>query len=190
MNSKIFFKCTSVVVTALFALAIALTMPRLVRASTYVVYIPLDSPIYDELDTLNSLGYIPDYIDEIKPISRIEAARLTIEARVDLNESSHRDALAREIVRELRDQLHEEIGWLQTNNENNPPTAIVHPLERAEVQYIYSTGPERYWRGAAGNLLTADEAHARYFRTTMESRPRRPATKSRAGMRGRAWVDL
>ncbi len=141
----------------MFVSVVVLAMARSARASTYVVYIPLDSPIYDELDTLNSLGYTPDYIDEIKPISRIEAARLTIEAQESLNEAQQPDAIAREIVRNLRDELHEEVALLQANNENNPPTAVLHPLQRAEVQYIYSTGPERYWRGASGNMLSADE---------------------------------
>jgi len=31
--------------------------------------------------TLNGLGYLDDYLDEIKPNSRIEAARLTLEAQ-------------------------------------------------------------------------------------------------------------
>ena len=72
---------------------------RFATASTYVVYLPLDSPIYEELDTLNSLGYLDDYLDEIKPISRIEAARLTIEAQAHIADSSRPDQIARDIVR-------------------------------------------------------------------------------------------
>ena len=144
----------------LFVSVLVLAMARSARASTYVVYIPLDSPIYDELDTLDSLGYTPDYIDEIKPISRIEAARLTIEAQDSLNEAQQPDAIAREIVRNLRDELHEEVALLQANNENNPPTAVLHPLQRAEVQYIYSTGPERYWRGASRKHAERGRGHA------------------------------
>ena len=160
-------------------------LTRPARASTYVVYIPLDSPIYDELQTLDSLGYIPDYLDEIKPISRIEAARLTIEAQANLGEAPHPVAIAHEIVRELRDQLHDEVGLLQANNENNPPMAVVHPLQRAEVQYVYSTGPERFWRGASGNMLKADEA-LRCFPTTMASRRDPGVTKLRDGAHGAA----
>ncbi len=51
------------------AIAVLLSIASLAGASTYVVFLPLDSPIYDELDTLNSLGYLEDYLDEIKPIS-------------------------------------------------------------------------------------------------------------------------
>jgi hypothetical protein len=157
LSSKSSLKCSSIAAAAFLALALVMILTRPARASTYVVYIPLDSPIYDELETLDSLGYIPDYLDEIKPISRIEAARLTIEAQANLGEAPHPVAIAHEIVRELRDQLHDEVGLLQANNENNPPMAVVHPLQRAEVQYVYSTGPERFWRGASGNMLKADE---------------------------------
>ena len=59
------------IVTAL-ALAIALGAgAKLAQASTYAVYIPLDSPIYKELDTLNGLGLLYSYLDTIKPISRV-----------------------------------------------------------------------------------------------------------------------
>ncbi|HLX36832.1 MAG TPA: capsule assembly Wzi family protein, partial [Candidatus Binataceae bacterium] len=144
------------------AVALILLMLSIVRsacASTYVVFIPLDSPVYDELETLDSLGYLEDYMDEIKPISRIEAARLTIEAQQHILDAPRTDAVARAIVRELRDEFREEIGWIRTDNENNPPTAMFNPIERAELQYIYSTGPERSWRGdrAVSNNLYADE---------------------------------
>jgi hypothetical protein len=142
---------------ALLAIAFVTATARLASASTYVVFLPLDSPLYDEFDTLNSLGYLDDYLDEIKPISRIEAARLTIEAQSHLADAANPDSIAREIVRDLRDQLREEIGWIQSNNENNPPTAMLDPIDRAELQYIYSRGPERFWRGSGGNILKADE---------------------------------
>jgi hypothetical protein len=143
----------------LFAMALVLLVVRAAGASTYVVFLPLDSVIYDELDILNSLGYLYDYLDEIKPISRIEAARLTIEAQSNFDDSSTPDAIAGEILHDLRDQLREEIGWLQSNKEDNPPSAILHPLERAELQYIYSRGPERFWRAfqPTGNVIKADE---------------------------------
>jgi hypothetical protein len=157
LSSRICLKVASIAALTILAIAVFLTMARQASASTYVVYIPLDSPIYDELETLDSLGYIPDYIDEIKPVSRIEAARLTIEARVNLDDSPRPDTIARDIIHDLREQLREEVGWLQANREDNPPTAILHPLQRAEVQYIYSDGPERFWRGASGNMLYADE---------------------------------
>jgi hypothetical protein len=140
-------------------MALVIATARLAAASTYVVFIPLDDPIYDELDTLNSLGYLDDYLDEIRPISRIEAARLTIEARDRVGESQHPDAIAHEIVGNLRDELHDEVRLLDTNSEDNPPTAVLNPMSRAEVQYIYSHGPQRFWdqTQATGTILKADE---------------------------------
>ncbi len=128
-------------------------------ASTYVVYIPLDSPIYDELDALNGLGFLDTYLDEIKPISRVEAARLTLEAEANFAEgTAPPDGLARDLVRELRDQLHQEVQWLQANAEDNPPT-MLQPADRLEAQYIYSRGGTQFWQTSTNNSsgLTARE---------------------------------
>lgn len=127
------------------------------RSSTYVVYIPLDSPIYEELDTLNSLGYLDSYLDEIKPISRVEAARLVLEAQANVSEGEKPDSLARGIIRGLQDQLRLETGWLEDNSEDNPPT-MFQPVDRLEAQYIYSRGGQRFWEStAAGAMLQARE---------------------------------
>lgn len=130
---------------------------RAALASTYVVYIPLDSPIYEELDTLNSLGYLDTYLDEIKPISRVEAARLVLEAQSLLSGSETPDAVARTIVDDLRDQLRDEVGWLDSNAEDNQPT-MFQPVERLEAQAIYSRGQQRFWNSTTGGFeLVAKE---------------------------------
>jgi hypothetical protein len=108
------------------------------QASTYAVYIPLDSSIYRELDTLNGLGLLDSYIGYIKPISRVEAARLTLEAESNLDERSG-SPLAHRLVHVLRAQLREEVDWLEKGTEDNLPT-MVHPVERLEAQYVYSSG--------------------------------------------------
>jgi Capsule assembly protein Wzi len=121
---------------------------RLAQASTYVVYIPLDSAIYNELDTLNGLGLLDSYVDTIKPISRVEAARLVLEA--ERNYQAHElgedgredDDLARPLLHSLRAELREEVGWLENNRENNLPN-LFHPLGRVELQYVYSHGDAR-----------------------------------------------
>jgi hypothetical protein len=140
---------------------VTLLLAPLASASTYVVYLPLNSPIYDQLDALNSLGYLDDYLDEIKPISRVEAARLTIQAQANFSDTLHPDMIARELIRDLRDQLHEEIGWIQSNQEDNPPMVRLKPVDRFEAQYIYSHGPSRFWRygsgATSGNTLSAQE---------------------------------
>jgi len=120
-----------------------------VRASTYVVQIPLDSPIYDQLDTLDGLGYLDDYLSEIRPISRVEAARLTREAERNLDDSERNDPLAREMIASLQEQLAEEIGWLRANREDDLPT-MVQPLSRLEGQGIFSSGGSRHWNTGNG----------------------------------------
>ncbi|HUY18553.1 MAG TPA: capsule assembly Wzi family protein [Candidatus Binataceae bacterium] len=131
------------------AIAVALMVGvRLAQASTYVVYIPLDSPIYNELDTLNGLGLLYSYLDDIKPISRVEAARLVLEAQrqFELHEQGEDgvedDELARPILHSLQAQLHEEIGWLENRRENNLPN-LFHPVGRIELQYVYTHGEAR-----------------------------------------------
>ncbi len=134
---------------ASIALAAALVAGvRLAQASTYAVYIPLDSSIYKELDTLNGLGLLYSYLDTIKPISRVEAARLVLEAerQYELHEQGEDgledDDLARPLLHSLRAELREELGWLENHQENNLPN-LFHPLERIELQYVYSHGAAR-----------------------------------------------
>ncbi len=135
---------------ALFALALAsVTLVRATHASTYVVFIPLDSPIYNELSTLDALGYLDTYLDEIKPISRVEAARLTLEAQANLSETSHPDRIAVQLVRALKSQLHDEVGWLKSGTEDDLPT-MFHPIRRVEAQYVFSSGQQREWVSASG----------------------------------------
>jgi Capsule assembly protein Wzi len=151
------------VVLWLSTVVLGLRFGGVAAASTYVAQIPLDSPIYVELDTLNGLGWLDTYLSELKPISRVEAARLTLEAQKNLQDSERTDPLADSLIRTLREELANEVGWLETDTEDFLPTMMVQPLERLEAQYIYSRGEQRLWRtgptgvpGEAG--LNAQEA--------------------------------
>lgn len=124
----------------LVAVAVA-ARPLPARASTYAVYIPLDSSIYRALDTLNGLGLLDSYISYIKPISRVEAARLTLEAQSNLDQRAP-NPLAHQLVHVLRAELREEVDWLEKDKEDNLPT-MLHPVERLEAQYVYSGGQRR-----------------------------------------------
>jgi hypothetical protein len=115
-----------------------------VQASTYVVYIPLDDPAYEILSTLNGLGVLDSYLEEIRPISRVEAARLTLEAERKVTLSQDADPLAEALIQSLRREFAEEVGWLEDNSEDDQPTTI-HPFQRLETQIIYSHGNRRYW---------------------------------------------
>jgi hypothetical protein len=133
---------------AMLIVATLAVVPRGARASTYVVYVALDDPVYQELDTLNGLGLLDTYISEVRPIARVEAARLVLEAEQNLAERP--DPLARSIITSMRDEFSEEVEWLEQNHEDNPPT-MFHPLERVEAQYIYSDGPRRHYPLVDGN---------------------------------------
>jgi hypothetical protein len=127
------------------------------RASTYVIPVALDDPSYQELDTLNGLGLLDDYLSEIKPISRVEAARLTLEAEQNLDDSERPDPLARSIIMSMRAEFSEEVEWLDTNHEDSPPT-MFHPLERVEAQYVFSDGTRRAFPlNQIGNQYTGQE---------------------------------
>ena len=128
------------------------------RSSTYVVYIPLDSPIYQELDTLDGLGMLDTFLQEVKPISRVEAARLTLEAERILDD--HPEPLADSLVRELRTELREEVGWLENDREDYLPT-MAQPFERLQLQYIYSRGDQRRWQTSDVGTPTEQAINAR-----------------------------
>jgi Capsule assembly protein Wzi len=117
-------------------------LARPVLASTYAAYIPLDSSIYDELATLNDLGLADSYISEIQPISRVEAARITVEAEAKLSEMQNQNELARSVIDELRLQLPDEVQWIEQDHEDNLPT-MFHPVDRIEGEYILSEGRRR-----------------------------------------------
>ncbi|MGH8322760.1 MAG: capsule assembly Wzi family protein, partial [Steroidobacteraceae bacterium] len=139
----------------LLAVAAALA-PAALHASTYVVFIPLDSPVYEELDTLNGLGYLDTWLSEIKPISRVEAARLTLEAEKNLEQSpSGGDALADVLVHSLRAELPQEVGWLEQGIEDQLPS-MAYPIQRVETQLLYSRGEQRQWR--TSDIQTKNEA--------------------------------
>ena len=112
--------------------------------------IPLDSPIYDELETLNGLGYLDTYFEEIKPIARVEAARLTLEAEHNMSVEEKVDPLAIRLTKVLEEQLSEEVGWLNDNREDNTPP-LMGAVDRVETQYVFSRGVRRFWRGTSDN---------------------------------------
>ncbi|MDO8432787.1 MAG: capsule assembly Wzi family protein [Candidatus Binatus sp.] len=134
---------------AILILAVLAT-GELAHASTYVVYIPLDDPAYDEFETLTGLGVLNTYLDEIKPISRVEAARLILEAGKNSRESEQPNLLAESIISSLRHQFAEEVNWLEQNRENGRPTTI-HPFTRIEIESLYSSGDRRYWQTQSPN---------------------------------------
>ncbi|SRR5579885_395453 len=126
------------------------------RASTYVVMIPMESPIYEELETLDGLGYLDTYFSEIRPFSRVEAARLTLEAERNMRMEDKFEPLAVQLTKVLDRQLSEEIGWLRSNSEDKLPN-IIHPLQDVAGQYVYSAGSRRHWLTGPNGPINAQE---------------------------------
>src|SRR5260370_27024094 len=126
----------------MLAVAAIAWIARRAFASTYAAYIPLDSSIYDELATLNDLGLADSYLSEIQPISRVEAARITVEAESKLSEMQSQNALARSVISALRLQLPDEVQWIEDDHEDNLPT-MFHPIERTEDEYVLSERKRR-----------------------------------------------
>ncbi len=130
-------------------------------ASTYVVFIPQDDPVYQELDILNNLGFLDDYISGLRPISRVAAAQLAREAEqkmADTESESPAAPLARSVLKSLEAELAQEIEWLKTDTVDDLPT-MLHPLQRIQAQYIYSAGERRTWHSNSGGYqIEATEA--------------------------------
>ena len=132
------------VCVAIAQVTLVAALASLARASTYVVMIPLESSIYDELNTLDGLGYLDTYFPAIKPIARVEAARLTLEAEHNMALEDKYEPLAVKLTQVLEEQLSDEVGWLRSGNEDNPPAAIAS-FNDAEVEGVFSQGTRRYW---------------------------------------------
>jgi hypothetical protein len=127
------------------------------EASTYAVFIPLDDPIYYELDTLDGLGLLDSYLAEVKPISRVEAARLVIEADNNVAQIKAPDPLATAALDALRAQLALEVGWLDGDHEDGLPS-MVRPVQRMALQYVYSSGARREFYVENARPVTVGEA--------------------------------
>ena len=61
----------------------------------------LGSPIYLALETLDGLSYLDTYLSEIRPFSRVEAARLTLEAERNMKLDDQYDPLAVQLTKTL-----------------------------------------------------------------------------------------
>src|SRR5271170_2030153 len=168
---------------AVFAIAAIALMAaaRPALASTYAAYIPLDSSIYNELDTLNDMGLADSYLSEIQPISRVEAARITVEAEAKLSEMQDENPLARNIINTLRMQLPDEVQWIEQDREDNLPRCSIPSIESRP-----STSCPRA-RGSSSRPAPKESTirkEPRCCRTTTTCRPPRAAMKCCDGRDG------
>ena len=110
--------------------------------------IPLDSPIYAYLEKLSGMGLVISDVRGLKPFSRAEAARLTLEAEQSIRDQHGMPPiLARELIRQIRDLIPREMEL--HGNDKKPPLLDFNPLLAARLRYVYLDGqPRSYERQA------------------------------------------
>ncbi len=110
--------------------------------------IPLDSPIYQYLEKLSGMGLVKTDVRGLKPFSRAEAARLTIEAEKSLkNEPGSASKFAREIIDHIRELIPREMKLY--GNDEKPQLLDFNPVLSARIRYVYLNGsPRSYERRA------------------------------------------
>lgn len=108
--------------------------------------IPLDSPIYLYLEKLSGMGVVISDVRGLKPFSRAEAARLTLEAERALHEQlGTPPILARELIRQIRELIPREMS-LQ-GNDMQPQMLDFNPLVSSRLRNVYLDGePRNYER--------------------------------------------
>ncbi len=100
--------------------------------------VPLDSWVYPALDKLAGLGMIESSLQGMRPFTRLEAARQTLEAE----ESSSRQA-APPVVRELLARLERELEVeLSRLREPGQEKSFFQPLRTTELTYVYRDGAQ------------------------------------------------
>ncbi len=75
-------------------------------------YIPLDSWVYPALDRLAALGYLPKYVQAVRSLTRLQCARLTLDAQENVGYPEVANESAR-VVGELRREFAIELANLE-----------------------------------------------------------------------------
>jgi len=102
--------------------------------------LPLGSWIYPALDKLTGLGLIDSSLQGSRPYDRLEAARLTAEARTSAKPGSSQPVVE-ELLGRLEAELHEQLVELGFADGVAPP-GYLKPLRSIEAHYIYREGED------------------------------------------------
>jgi len=104
--------------------------------------VSLDSPIYSYLEKLSGMGLITSDIWGIRPFSKAEVARLTLEAEGNLSRLDGRAAaFAAEILSQLEGMVSREMA-IRTTGEKSP-LFDANPVASARLRYVYLDGMSR-----------------------------------------------
>ena len=134
--------------------------------------VPLDSWVYPAFDRLNALGYALSAFEGMRPWTRLQCARLVVEARDTLNsEASSADPEALSIVNRLASEFTYELALL--NGSPNRAAGVTDVYARATgiagqplrdayhfAQTIYNDFGRPYGEGF--NSIMGTQVHAEY----------------------------
>lgn len=104
--------------------------------------IPLDSPVYSYLEKLSGMGLVTSDIWGLRPFSKAEAARLTLEAEQHLPQLDGTAAvMATEFVKRLKELVPREITL--RSKEEQPQLFDANPIASARLRYVHLSGVPR-----------------------------------------------
>ncbi len=113
------------------------------QAAITSVNIPLDSPVYLYLEKLSGFGLITSDIKGIKPFSKAEAARLTLEAEKNMSvQKGDAAPFAADLILRLREMLPREI-LLRTDPPAEAKTFDYNLLSAARLRGVWLDGAPR-----------------------------------------------
>ncbi|GFE62246.1 capsule assembly Wzi family protein [Geobacter sp. AOG2] len=117
--------------------------PQASAATLSSANIPLDSPVYLYLEKLAGFGLITSDVKGLKPFSKVEAARLALEAETNLESgTAGAPAFARELIDRTRDLLPREVS-LQKDPTRRPQVIDFNPMASFRIRYLYLDGAPR-----------------------------------------------
>ncbi|WP_305046428.1 capsule assembly Wzi family protein [Geoalkalibacter sp.] len=118
-------------------LAAGLLCPAVpVVAASVSAPVPLDSWVYPALDKLEGLGLIDSSLKGTRPYTRLEASRLTLEARDKAATNQ-----APPVVMEILQRLERELGTSLDEARGASTGSYFQPLREVRLDYIHQDGP-------------------------------------------------
>ncbi len=141
-----FFLRTAILISAINAFLVILLTGNGICSGLASNNIPLDSPIYLYLEKLAGLGLICGDIKGVRPYSKAEAARLVLEAEMNLDEvDGDAFSFAGEIIRRLYDLIPRELSLYKEPQLSQ--WVDFNPMAHSRLRYVYLDGiPRSYER--------------------------------------------
>ncbi len=96
------------------------------------VNVPLDSPVYHELDLLEGMGLMKNIVHGQKPYSRDTVARLIVQASDNLKDSNKSKAWAQKVLDDLKEQFANDIKSIDKKKGLD-----LHPIESVHATLTF-----------------------------------------------------